>query len=138
MNFESTEWCPHCDTEQTVTKIVQPCPNCGKSLVACSMCLIVEAGLNCGECENGSKFVLYPKGNKDKLVKYITDLEKLRNEREELAKEFEDSGSMRYADYRYKQREKIGSFIHVYEKTVFSRRKTFKEMYKIWWELGYN
>jgi len=57
--FNSTEMCPHCDTEQTVTAIVQECPNCKKPLVACSMCVIYNSNVtedNCDGCTDGSKF----------------------------------------------------------------------------------
>ncbi len=53
-SFESIELCPHCDTEQPVTKINQPCPECGKNLVACSMCEIHK----CAGCVGGSNFKL--------------------------------------------------------------------------------
>lgn len=59
--FETTENCPHCDTEQTIHEGVQLCPNCNKPLVACSMCnasLDVNAIDYCDICVNGSKFIL--------------------------------------------------------------------------------
>ena len=52
--FVSTELCPHCGTEQTVTRFVQNCPNCGQQLVACSMCSNKE----CGNCQDGTNFIL--------------------------------------------------------------------------------
>ncbi len=54
--FESTELCSHCESEQIVTTILQECPNpeCKKPLVACSMCVMAK----CDKCELGSQFKL--------------------------------------------------------------------------------
>jgi hypothetical protein len=59
--FETTELCPHCDTEQIINDVVQPCPNCNEPLVACSMCNIcldVNTTETCEGCNNGGKFSL--------------------------------------------------------------------------------
>ena len=54
MEKEKTwEVCPHCDTEVELdaTLSVQKCPNCGKHIVACSMCTACNEEKDyCGNC----------------------------------------------------------------------------------------
>lgn len=49
---EATETCPHCETEVETTKHITECPNCGKVLVACSMCTMEYAN-GCAGCPDG-------------------------------------------------------------------------------------
>ena len=53
---ESTEVCPHCDVEQEISESIQPCGNCGKPLVGCSMCC--NGGrddvFGCSGCKDGT------------------------------------------------------------------------------------
>ena len=49
----TSEYCPYCDTivELKPELKVQTCPNCGKRIVTCSMCLAIESeGNYCTEC----------------------------------------------------------------------------------------
>ena len=50
----TSEYCPHCDSfvELAPDLSVQKCPNCGKWIVACSMCLAAEeeGGEYCKKC----------------------------------------------------------------------------------------
>lgn len=49
----TSEYCPHCDTvvELEPELKVQKCPNCGKRIVACSMCRAADApGNYCTHC----------------------------------------------------------------------------------------
>lgn len=43
------EMCPHCECEVELENElkVQKCPNCGKYIVACSMCLNGSVGAKC-------------------------------------------------------------------------------------------
>ncbi len=54
ININTTsEYCPHCDTvvELDAELKVQTCPNCGKRIVACSMCLACDSDKNyCTNC----------------------------------------------------------------------------------------
>ena len=50
---DTTEVCPHCDHEQEINEVDAPCPECGKTLIACSMCTM-EYGDGCGECPDGT------------------------------------------------------------------------------------
>lgn len=48
------EHCPHCDAEVALKAElgVQTCPNCGKKLVTCSMCLATDANDGKNYCSN--------------------------------------------------------------------------------------
>jgi len=58
VKFKTTEYCSHCHSEQLTNKIVKPCPKCGNLLVACSMCKTIAESGCCGNCTNGSNFIL--------------------------------------------------------------------------------
>lgn len=53
---KSTEVCPHCDTEQKITKSLQPCKKCKKPLVGCSMCSNGgrDDKFGCADCPDGT------------------------------------------------------------------------------------
>lgn len=46
---KTAEWCPHCDEEVELDAElkVQKCPNCGKWIVACSMCPLKDCSEKC-------------------------------------------------------------------------------------------
>lgn len=50
---DTTEVCPHCEEEQETNKPNSPCPNCGKTLIACSMCTMEYAD-GCAGCTDGT------------------------------------------------------------------------------------
>jgi len=53
---EFTEWCPHCENEQEVSKQIQDCPECGKVLVGCAMCSnqMKDGPFGCKTCTDGT------------------------------------------------------------------------------------
>lgn len=50
---EAIEVCPHCDSEQEISTVNDPCPKCGKTLIACSLCNMEYKG-GCGGCPDGT------------------------------------------------------------------------------------
>jgi hypothetical protein len=52
----SWEWCPNCDREIKVKKIINKC-KCGEELIACNQCTMVKG---CAGCEHGSNFTQRP------------------------------------------------------------------------------
>ena len=72
VEFEVTEFCPHCEREITLTWDVKEdgyqiyCPNCGKVMMLCSMCDGTDGGV-CDWTENGCKYSdkRYTKTNND-------------------------------------------------------------------------
>lgn len=49
-HYEKTsEWCPHCDEEVELEHElkVQKCPNCGKWIVPCSVCPLIDCSVKC-------------------------------------------------------------------------------------------
>jgi len=59
-NFQTEEECPHCGTEQNIdSQIAGACPNCGNTLVACSVCKATcdqYKNHDCSGCVKGSKW----------------------------------------------------------------------------------
>lgn len=50
---DTNETCPHCDMDHEINRIDFPCPSCGKTLVACSLCSQDYNG-GCGKCPDGT------------------------------------------------------------------------------------
>lgn len=50
---DTVEVCPHCDTEQEINKVDDPCPNCGEPLIACSLCTM-KYNKGCSKCPDGT------------------------------------------------------------------------------------
>lgn len=67
-NELTTEMCPHCDTEVEIPPYlgIYECPNCGKLIVACSMC----ETQNCGNCQ----YLI-----REQLYKYKQALEEIKS-----------------------------------------------------------
>jgi hypothetical protein len=58
---DCVEWCSHCEQEQEINKVADPCPNCGETLVACNLCTGCQDDQKpyrggCAGCENASHF----------------------------------------------------------------------------------
>lgn len=51
----SNEYCNNCETEVKMKMLKQPCPNCGKPLIACNLC-DYRHGAKCFGCDKGQNF----------------------------------------------------------------------------------